>query len=152
MDLDNVVTSSDRVETLGARDAVMFETLKNNETLQTCWWVLPKQKLRMFLVNRCDAFDGQLKFFANRKTIEELWKPDKQPISSIPREAIEAVRQKIGIVADQKKATRDITDEIRQEFYIEEIQLINGKLHIYGYKWNWVERSNALKGVESASK
>ena len=48
MDLDNVVTSSDRVETLGARDAVMFETLKNNETLQTCWWVLPKQKLRMF--------------------------------------------------------------------------------------------------------
>ena len=37
MDLDNVVTSSDRVETLGARDAVMFETLKNNETLQTCW-------------------------------------------------------------------------------------------------------------------
>ena len=106
----------------------------------------------VFLVNRCDAFDGQLKFFANRKTIEELWKPDKQPISSIPREAIEAVRQKIGIVADQKKATRDITDEIRQEFYIEEIQLINGKLHIYGYKWNWVERSNALKGVESASK
>ena len=143
MDRDKLVKSGDRVGTISARDAGKFHTPKNKEKYVS--FVSPFETVEnVSHVNCFDAFDGQLIFRANRKTIKELLKHKKYPISSIPREAIEPVRKEIGIDAEQKMVTRDISDEIRQQFYIGEVQLIDGKLYFYGYKRNCPKQKDQM--------
>ena len=57
---------------------------------------------------------------------------------------MEPVRNEICIDAEEKIVTRDISDEIRQQFYIGEVQLIDGKLYFYGYKRNCPKQKDQM--------
>ena len=73
MELDEIVKNNDHVELLkkiNIGNSFVFQIRKNHEK-ETYWCVPPKTD--NLHIQDVKAVDGQLKFLAFRKTIEELW-------------------------------------------------------------------------------